>query len=136
MHLLVSIRISAFCLLCLPVIQVGRTPLSLLQLLLLTLPEEETTALQRITYKNHLFLSFVLHASKSLACISSDLFCILSTKENLNFLGYLLALLVTISVCFANCLAFIITCKSSFAIINPRLIQRLKRKRYKLGEHR
>lgn len=52
------------------------------------------------------------------------------------FVNFFIVLLVTISVCFANCLAFIITCKSSFAIISPHPIQRLKRKRYKLGEHR
>lgn len=41
--------------------------------------------------------------------------------------------------CFPNlesCLAFVITFKSSFAINHHFPIQRLKKKRYKLGEHR
>lgn len=68
--------------------------------------------------------------------ISHYLLPFLSTNENLYFFGYRLALFVTINVCFASCLAFVITFKSSFAINHHFPIQRLKKKRYKLGEHR
>lgn len=63
-----------------------------------------------------LFFRSVLLASCKQVYMFNDLFCILSTKENLNFFGYRLQFDVILNVCSANSLAFNITLSSVSAI--------------------